>query len=366
MKIGIFGLPFSGKTTVFEALSGLKLESATKPKGDLNRAVVKVPDPRLDRLYQYFPTAKKVPATVEYLEINGLCGKKSENGLSDSLLGLLRSVDALVHVVRTFQSDEVPHVRGNVDSRRDILDVNAELVFSDFIIVERSLDRLERNLKAGKKSELLCKKDVLLRCRETLEREIPLRRLEFSAEEEAHIVNYQFLSKKPLIAILNTGEGDDPAPLVESARSLFQNDPGTFVTAICGKLEMEIAQLGSAEQSLFLEELGLGEPALDRFIRESFQLLGLIAFFTVGDDEVRAWTLRKGSTAVDAAGTIHTDLARGFIRAEVFPYQDMVDANGSEQAVKKNGKMSLEGRDYVVKDGDILSIRFNVKKTDGA
>lgn len=360
MKIGLFGLPLSGKTTVFQALSGQKMPEDKQKKTDNYKAVVKVPDERLDVIYKYYPSAKKVNATIEYVEITGIQGKKNERGIPDSILGKMHSVDTLAHVVRTFDAEGIRHSHGSVDYRRDIMDINAELIFSDLAMVENGLEKLERTLKAGKKTELLQKREVLLKCKQALEQEQPLRCLQFSSDEQTVINSCQFLSQKPLMIILNIGEDQNSSELLEKTKTLGL--PQTLITAICGKLEMEISQLEDDEQLLFLDGIGLKEPAMNRFIRESFQLLNLILFFTIGDDEVRAWTLAKDSPVIKAAGAIHSDLERGFIRAEVFHYLDFLQADGSEALLKKTGKIRLEGKDYIVQDGDIIYVRFNLNK----
>ncbi len=361
MKIGIFGLPESGKTTVFQALSGLKVE--TNQKTSENRAIVKVPDARLEQLNSFYNPKKKVYTNIEYVDINAGANKgPASKGLCDTILGTLRTMDAIALVVRAFISQEVAHISGNIDYMRDIQEMVADLIISDFAIVEKNLDKVERSLKADKKQDLLLKKQVLLKCKESLEKEIPLRCLSFTASEQELINSYQFITQKPLMIIINTGEGQDANKMLMQAEGLFKNIPSTLVTAICGKLEQEISCLPVDEQKEFLKELGIPEPALNRFISESFRLLGLIVFFTVGEDEVRAWTLAKDSKVLKAAGTIHSDLERGFIRAEVFSYQDLLAVNGVESKLKDVGKLRLEGRDYIVQDGDILTIRFNVKK----
>lgn len=362
MKIGIFGLPQSGKTTVFQALSGLKVEAAAGAKAaEGNRAVVKVPDARLEQLNEFYHPKKKVAATIEYVDMNAGVTKAGSPAINDALLGNLRTVDALAVVVRAFVSAEVAHINGSVDYLRDLQSLYSDLLLSDLSVIEKNLDKLERSLRAEKKQDLLLKKQVLLQCKECLEKEQPLRCLTFSASEQDLINSYQFLTQKPLMILINTGEGQDASKLLAPTEK-YQKMPGTLVLAICGKMEQEIADLEPTEQKEFLQELGVQEPALNRFIAECFKLLGLIVFFTVGEDEVRAWTLPKDSKVVKAAGTIHTDLERGFIRAEVFTYHDLVEANGSEAKLKDTGKIRLEGKDYVTQDGDILNIRFNVKK----
>lgn len=362
MKIGIFGLPQSGKTTVFQALSGLKIESSTNTKtNEPNRAIVKVPDARLERLNEFYHPKKKINATIEYIDMNAGMAKPDAPAITDNLLGNLRTVDALAMVVRAFISAEVPHINNTVDYFRDMQNLCAELLLSDLSVIEKNLDKIERSLKSEKKQDILLKKQVLLRCKECLEKEQPLRCMTFTAGEQDLINSYQFLTQKPLMIVVNTNEGQDIQKLLAPTRT-YQELPGTLVLAICGKFEQEIASLQPEEQKEFLQEYGLQEPALNRFISECFRLVGLLVFFTVGEDEVRAWTLLKDSKVVKAAGTIHTDLERGFIRAEVFTYQDLVAVNGSENQLKLDGKIRLEGRDYIVQDGDILNIRFNVKK----
>lgn len=363
MKIGLFGLPSTGKTTVFKALSGLKMETGGKEKwSSQNRSSTKVPDERLDLLHTYFPKAKKVPATIEYTEISSVSGKKDTSAISDSLLGNLRAVDAIAHIVRAFDSDAVAHVKGSVNYKRDISDINSDLILADLHVIEKNLEKLERNLKAGKKQELLLKQTILLKCKDALEKEMPIRQCEFNPSELELLQPYQFLTQKPLMLVLNIGEDQNGEEIVKTVEEMFQDDPKVLVTGICGNIEMEIAQLEEEEQEMFLEEMGLKEPALNRFITQSFKLLGLIVFFTIGDDEVRAWTLKTDQPVTKAAGTIHTDLERGFIRAEVFTYEELVAVNGSEAKLKETGKVRLEGKNYIVQDADIISIRFNVKK----
>lgn len=363
MKIGIFGLPLSGKTTVFQALSGFKMESANKAKTkEPNLAVVKVPDPRLENLFQYYEPLKRVYATIEYLDMGEAQNQKGDRVINESFLGNLRTVDALLHLVRVFPSNEVPHLRGSIDPLRDIQEIDAELILSDLSIVENSLDRIERALKADKKPDNLMKKDVLLKCKQALEEGKPVRVLSFNKTEEEALRNYQFLTLKPMIVVLNAGEGQETISFLPKIQNMYANIPLTLVTSICGKVEMEISQLPKEEQKDFLDAMNLTEPAMTRIIRESFSLVGLIVFFTTGKDEVRAWMLPKDTKAVKAAGAIHTDLEKGFIRAEVFHYEDLVEAQGSEAKLKETGKIRLEGKEYTVKDGDILTIRFNVKK----
>ncbi len=356
MKIGLLGLPQAGKTTVFNALSGLQASTNLGQKTEKNLAVVKVPDPRIDELTAIYKPKKTIYATTEYIDLPGEASGKKSN----SYWGTLRTVDVLVHIVRAFESDTVAHIKESVDYLRDIRDINSELIFSDLNVTENNLDKVQRKLKAGKEKDLQDKEALLLKCKEALENEIPLSTLEWSPNEREMFQSYQYLTLKPMIVMINLEEDQPAEEFVEKAQEILKEMQEVKVLSICGKLEMEIGQLDSEEQALFLEELEIEELALDRFIRESFSLLGLISFFTVGEDEVRAWPIRRNTRAVNAAGAIHSDLERGFIRAEVFHYQDLMDLDGNPGKLKEAGKMRLEGKEYIVKDADILNIRANV------
>lgn len=366
MKIVLFGLPLTGKSTVFKALAGFQGETTQKTKSnEPSRATVRIPDPRLDKLEEIYQSRRKISATVEYLDMPNAMGSFSDQHLkfSESFLAELRTCDALAHVVRVFESDSVPHITGNVDFLRDIKQVNSDLLIADLAVVENSLQKLEHRLKADSSNrDVAGRNQVLSKCKALLEEEVPLRTATWSEEEEKLLRNYQFLSQKPLIILLNLGEKQNSADYLEQARKVFANPAQTLITAIKGQVEMEISQLAPEEQGLFLQEMGINELALRRFIAECFDLLGRMYFFTVGEDEVRAWEIPKGSSSVTAAGTIHTDMRQGFICAEVFSYQDIIAFEGSESKLKTAGKIRLEGRDYIVKDGDILSIRFNVSQ----
>lgn len=351
MKVGLFGLPSSGKTTVFCALSDGKA-NINEGHNAPNLYVAKVPDPRLDELTKMYNPKKTVYATIEYTDFPGLQEKSS-----NSYWGNLRSVDVLVHVVRAFESDMVHHVNESVDHKRDIEKIDSDLIIADLAIIETNLDRLERNLKAGKKNELLFTKDVLIKCRENLENEIPIRAVDLTVEELEAIQVYQFLTQKPFVTALNLGDDQKFADFYPDLKYL-ETQRKSLVFGLQGKIEMEIAQLEPEEREIFLEDLGIEELALGRFVRSCFELLGLISFFTVGEDEVRAWPIRKDTPASRAAGAIHSDLERGFIRAEVFHYDDVLSLGTAK--LKEEGKIRLEGKDYTVIDGDILNIRFNV------
>jgi hypothetical protein len=360
MQIGIIGLPNSTKTTIFSALT--RQNVATQPfssgKFETQTAVVDVPDPRVDRLAAIFQPRKTTRAQVQYNDIAGLdSGVNRSGGFSPALLNAIAVNDALLHVVRAFQDDSVPHIRGSVDPARDLRDLDAELLLADLAVVEHRLERLQHDLKRpGAAADLAhSESQLLLRLKETLENEAPLRDLALTPAELLRLRGFGFLTLKPVLVVLNVG---DEGPL-DSPAILSYPHRHSAVIALRGGLEREIAQMDEASAELFLSEYGIAEPSLRRLIRLSYDLLGVQSFFTVGPDEVRAWTMPRGGTAVDAAGTIHTDLARGFIRAEVISYDDLVSA-GTLAEARQKGLLRLEGRDYVVKDGDCLEIRFNV------
>lgn len=362
MQIGIIGLPNSTKTTIFNALTRSQLETAafSSERIETHTATVRVPDPRVDHLSTMFNPRKTTYAQIQYNDIAGLrVGIGREGGLSGPLRNTLAQSDAFLHVVRAFEDASVPHPADSVNPARDLAALDFELVFSDLLSVERSVERLAGQLSKKKAyperqaDEALLA--LLLRIKDALEQESPIRDLALAAEEMTMIRGYQFLTSKPALVVLNIGEqgSDDP----EAHVSYPHRHSG--VICLRGELEMEIAQLDDEAAALFLAEYGIAEPGLHRMIRLSYHLLGLQSFFTVGEDEVRSWTIPAGATALEAAGAIHSDLARGFIRAEVISYDDLIAA-GSLDAARKWGTLRLQGRDYVVKDGDILNIRFNV------
>jgi GTP-binding protein YchF len=362
MQIGIVGLPNSTKTTLFNALTKSQAETTAYTTGriETNTAIVEVPDPRIDCLSEMFRPKKTTYARIQYNDIAGLkVGIGQEGGLSGQLLNAIAQNDALLHVVRAFEDDLVPHPDGSIDPARDLAALDFEFLFSDLSIVERRMERLAHDLSRGKKGpEAQANQDefdLLMRLKENLEQEIPIRDVPLTADEEKSLRGYQFLSAKPVLVVLNVGDEGSTDPRD------YPRYPHRRSASIClrGALEMEIAQLDLDEASIFLEEYGIEEPGLNRMIRLSYELLGLHAFFTVGEDEVRAWTIPQGAKAVDAAGAIHSDLARGFIRAEVVAY-DHLFATGSLSEARKQGKLRLEGRDYIMQDGDIANILFNV------
>jgi GTP-binding protein YchF len=362
MQIGIIGLPNSTKTTIFNALTHSQVETAafSSERVETHTAMVRVPDPRVDRLSGIFNPRKTTYAQIQYNDIAGLrAGIGREGGLSGPLRNILAQNDALLHVVRAFEDESVPHPANSVDPARDLEALDFELLFSDLLIVERSVERLTGQLSKKKAYPERQSDDALLalmlRLKEALEGESPIRDLALSPEEMRMIRGYQFFTSKPVLVVLNVGDqgSDDP--------DAYVSYPHHRAGVIClrGELEMEIAQLDDEEAALFLAEYGIEEPGLHRMIRLSYDLLDLHSFFTVGEDEVKSWTIPAGATALEAAGAIHSDLARGFIRAEVVGYHDFIAA-GSLDAARKQGTLRLQGRDYVVKDGDILNIRFNV------
>ena len=356
MRLGIIGLPQSGKTTLFNALTrGAQPTGVGSGKIEVHTAVVDVPDPRVDRLSAMFKPKKTIYAKVTYADIAGLDGSAGKSGISGTLLNQLTQMDGLIHVVRVFEDESIPHPSGSIDPQRDIQAMDSEFILNDLISVERKLERLnEERKKGGGRDKAVIEREIVLfqRMKDALEQEIPLRDIDLSEEEEKAFAGFGFLSRKPILIVLNLSEGQ-AAPNITYAHKHSQ------VVSLQGKLEMEIAQLPPDEMKLFLDEYGIEEPSLNRMIRLSYDLLGLQSFFTAGEDECRAWTVARGATAPEAAGVIHTDLQKGFIRAEVVQYNDLI-ALGSIAEAKAHGKFRLEGKDYIVKDGDILNIRFAV------
>ena len=356
MRLGIIGLPQTGKTTLFNALTrGTQPTGIATGKIEVHTAVVDVPDPRVDKLSAMFKPKKTIYTKVTYADIAGLDGSSGKSGISGVLLNQLTQMDGLIHVVRCFEDENVPHVQVSVDPLRDIAIMDSEFILNDLIAVERKLERLvEERKKGGGREKVVVEREIALfeRFNATLAEEKPLRDLSITSEEEKSLAGFGFLSRKPLMIVLNLAEGQS-APPVEYKHQHSQ------VVALQGKLEMDIAQLPPDEAQAFLEEYGIAEPSLNRMIRLSYDLLGLQSFFTYGPDECRAWTVRRGATAPEAAGEIHSDLQKGFIRAEVMAYNDLMTM-GSVNEVKNHGKFRLEGKEYIVQDGDLLTIRFNL------
>lgn len=358
MRIGLFGFPLTGKSTLFRLLTGAA-PPAHGGRAEAQVGVAKVPDPRLDKLAEMHLPKKTTPAVVEYMDLAGV----EKGDAADALpLDQLRTVDALAHVVRGFRDESVPHVEGAIDPARDTATMEMELLLADHTIAQRRLEKLEPLVKKANKEEDRKDLETLRKCLDALEREIPLRNLEFSPEEAKRLRGFTFLSLKPLLIAVNADESD--AAKLDGGASAFGLDafvgkPWTEVVAFSAKIEAEIAQLAPADAAAFRAELGIREPALDRMIHASYALLGRISFFTAGDDECRAWTIRRGTVARTAAGVIHSDIEKGFIRAELTHFDDLVAA-GSWSACRDKGTLRLEGKDYVMRDGDVVNFRFNV------
>lgn len=361
MKIGIVGRPQVGKTTVFNTLAESTAEiGGYSSRGQINLSTANVPDARLEALAETFGSEKITPATIDYVDVAGVTKADVEQAELDSgMLSELRTTDALVHVVRLFEDDAVPHVDGEVDAERDIQSVALEFALADLQIVEGRLTRLRKQFQNQKLPEQQREIKVLEVCEETLESGQPLRVLELSANEEKLIRGYGFLTRKPLLLACNISDTQlgSVAEIRERFRT-YESEPATAVIVLAAQLEMELSQLEESDAALFMEAMGLEESALDRFIQTSYRLLGLITFFTTGPKETRAWTLRAGQTAVEAAGRIHTDFANGFIRSETIQWSDLT-ACASYQGARSQGLLRAEGRSYGVQEGDVLSILAN-------
>jgi hypothetical protein len=360
MKTGIIGLPQVGKTSLFKILTKAKIEEHghANPR-EAHIGVARVPDERLEKLSALYSPKKTTFASVEFVDVAAI----GQEALKETAyLTNLRNVDALIHVLRTFEDEAIPHV-GPIDPLRDAKNVEFELMVSDLSQVEKRLERVEKDLKKARTSDLEREHALLLRSKECLEKEIPLRELEMTAEEKKLIRGFMFLSQKPILYVLNVGESATLGADLEGAVSRYKLDalasrPNAGVTAICGKVEAELAEMDDAEAADFLESYGLHESGLVRLIRKSYELLGLISFFTAGEDECRAWKVPLGAKAPEAAGVIHTDLEHHFIRAETIRWDNLLAA-GSEAAARAKGTLRLEGKDYVVQDGDVLHIRHS-------
>ena len=361
IKCGIVGLPNVGKSTLFNALTRAQIAAENYPfcTIDPNVGIVPVPDPRLEQLAKIVKPEKIVPTTVEFVDIAGIVkGASTGEGLGNKFLANIREVDAIAHVVRCFVDEDVVHVAGKVDPLADIETINTELALADLETVEKALARAEKAAKAQDK-EAIKARDLIRRVREALNAGKPARSLAFDDTERPIVRELQLLTWKPVLYVANVQEsGFTGNPMLDAVRKLAA-DEGAQVVAVCAAIEAEISQLEEADRAEFLRELGLEEPGLNRVIRAGYTLLGLQTYFTAGVKEVRAWTVKKGATAPQAAGVIHTDFERGFIRAEVIGYDDFV-ALGGEQGAKEAGKLRLEGKEYLVREGDVMHFRFNV------
>jgi GTP-binding protein YchF len=358
LRAGLIGFPSSGKTALFQLLTSAREAPRAGGKTDANVGVSRVPDERLDRLTAIFNPRKHVPATVEFADIAGVGGAKTG---AQALLDVapFRNADALLHVVRMFRDPSVPHPAGSVDPARDVRTMEDELILADLGVVEKRLERLERDLKKASNAEFRREQEILLGCRPALEEGRPLRALHLGPDDAKRLRGFQFLSAKPLLLVLNLDEAD--LPRANEAVKLagiepFMSGAATRAVPICAKIELEIAQLDPADASAFMADLGLHESGLDRVIRAAYDLLGYISFFTVGEDENRAWSIPRNTAAQVAAGEIHTDIQRGFIRAEVVRYEHLI-ARGTLAACREHGEFRLEGKEYIVQDGDVINFR---------
>jgi len=358
MKTGIIGLPQVGKTSLFKILTKAKLEDRGHSRQE-HIGVARVPDERLEKLSALYSPKKTTFASVEFVDVAAI----GQEALKETaFLTSLRQVDALIHVLRAFEDESIPHV-GPIDPLRDIKNVEFDLMVSDLTQIEKRIERVEKDLKKGRTNDLEHEHALLIRSKEALEKEQPLRELEMTNEEKKLIKGFMFLSQKPILYALNIGESTTLGADLEAAVSRFKLDdmaqrPNAGATAICGKVEAELAEMDDEEAAEFLGSYGLHESGLVRLIRKSYELLGLISFFTAGEDECRAWTVPVGSKAPQAAGAIHTDLEHHFIRAETIRWDNLLAA-GSEAAARSKGTLRLEGKEYLVQDGDVMHIRHS-------
>jgi ribosome-binding ATPase len=361
IKCGIVGLPNVGKSTLFNALTRAQIAAENYPfcTIDPNVGVVGVPDPRLDVLSGIVKPERVLPAAVEFVDIAGLvAGASKGEGLGNQFLAHIRETDAIAHVVRCFVDDDIVHVSGKVDPISDIDVIDTELGLADLASVEKAVDRAAKAAKGGDK-DASRKRELLSRLREHLNNGQPARSMELTVEDRADLRELHLLTLKPIMYVANVNEsGFTDNPYLDQVKARATKE-GAVVVAVCAAMEAEIAQLADADRAEFLKDLGLSEPGLDRVIRGAYQLLGLQTYFTAGVKEVRAWTIRAGSTAPQAAGVIHTDFERGFIRAEVIGYADFLACKG-EAGAKEAGKLRLEGKEYIVREGDVMHFRFNV------
>jgi len=361
MQIGIVGLPFSGKSTLFQAATKTHLDAAALAKAETHRAIVKVPDSRLIKCSELFLPKSTVHATIEFVDVIGL--KKGESGSTQFTTNFFANVktnDALVQVVRVFANDAVPHPDGTVDVMRDIVSVETEFIIADMAVVETRIERIKKQMQKSHDELIKRELPVLERCNQILQSEKPLREAEFTPEELHLLKTYQLLSIKPMLIALNFDESQQGiADETVRRAAALKEGKHTKVVSFYGKIDMEMSELSAEEAKGFMAEYGITELALDTLIREAYSLLGLRSFFTVGEDECRAWTIRDGMTAQEAAGVIHSDFVSKFIRAEVVHYDDFITHGGSFAKAKEAGVWRLEGKEYLVKDGDIVSIRHS-------
>ncbi len=359
LRAALIGFPSSGKSTLFQLMTSAK--EAPKGKGDVAIGISKVPDPRLDTLTAMYNPKKRVPATVEFTDIVAPA-RTGAQALVD--VAAYKNADALVHVVRAFRDEAVAHPSGSVNPARDAQAMDDELLLADLGVAERRLERIEKDLKKGRSAELEKERELVQRCKDALEEGTPLRALQLAGDDLKRLRGFQFLSAKPLLLVINLDEADLPEVGADLARAAaktgltaFLERAATKAVALCAKIELEISQLEGDDAAAFLSDLGLAESGLDRVIRTTYDLLGYMSFFTVGEDECRAWSIARGTAAQLAAGEIHSDIQRGFIRAEVVAY-DALTTRGSMAACREHGEVRLEGKEYTVQDGDIINFRF--------